>query len=67
MIVNSGGLEVTDDLIKSTSESSIDQDDNQNQVNTFFNNNVAKAGTGALIGGVFGTFVVLRNSCWCNN
>lgn len=46
-----GGNEVTIDLLSSSTELPMDQDDD------FINRNIARAGSGALIGGVFGTFV----------
>lgn len=47
-----GGNEVTINLLSSSTELPMDQDDD-----TFINRNIARAGSGALIGGVFGTFV----------
>ncbi|CAO1366165.1 unnamed protein product [Diamesa serratosioi] len=46
-----GGNEVNLDLLSSTTESS------GKNVNTFIHKHIAQAGSGALIGGVFGSFV----------
>lgn len=47
-----GGNEVNVDLLISATDFPTDQDDK-----TFLSTHIARAGSGALIGGVFGTFV----------